>query len=229
MPGPITTQDPSAVSTAIRPIDTEFRSDAGGAGLVVGLHGYGADHNQLDSLIGLTVPAVTIFPKAPLPVDPGWGWWRPAAADSGGPVELAPTADVDEAVALVRDLVTTRQRQTGFGPTRTVLVGYSQGATLALSVAARHPELMAGVATAAGFLLPNEHLAAPPRPLRVLIMNGTLDRLITQDLHDETVRGFRDAGHRVESRRDKVPHVVDTAQGAAIDAFARTTLGLKAG
>lgn len=193
------------------------RRARGRAGLVVGLHGYGVDERQLETLVPLDLPVVRVDPRAPVPTETGWSWWRPETDPITGSTELAPRAGVDAAVDEVRRRIVEAQVVEGIGPDRTVLVGYSQGATLALSVAARHPELVAGVATGAGFLLPFHEVRPPDDdPLRVLILNGSLDRFVTADDHANTVDRFTTAGHRVTERRDPVPHVVDAGQVAAI-------------
>lgn len=195
------------------------RHGPGGNALVVGLHGYGGDEWQLGSLLPLALPVVRCDLRAPLRVDPGYGWWLPEAPAAGRARELAPTDGVDAAVAEVIERIREAQAAEGIGPHRTALVGYSQGATLALTVAARRPELVAAVATGAGALLPGETVAVGNRPLDVLIMNGTLDPVIGAADHAETVRRFQRAGHRIRSRRDPVPHVIDAAQPPAVSQF----------
>ncbi len=220
---PVLARGPGTHSTPPR------RRVRGRGGLIVGLHGYGSDEAQLDTLVPLDLPTITLSPRAPHRVSPGWGWWVPEHDSDRSGIELAPTAGVDEAVALIGDLLRAAQAAEGIGPERTALVGYSQGATLALSVAARHPELVAAVATGAGFLLPDEAVTARPgRPLDVLVLNGTLDPLITADDHDRTVDRLARAGHRVTGRRDPLPHVIDRAQVPLIEAhLGRALIGIE--
>ncbi len=187
----------------------------GGAGLVVQLHGYGADERQFDTLLPLGVPVTTVTPPAPELVEPGRGWWTPAV--QGGRLELAPADGVDRAVDLVADTIERWQLATGHGPERTALVGYSQGASLALTVVSRRPGLVGAAATAAGFLLPDEAVVTPAPPVRMLVMNGTLDPIVDEPTHRSTVERLRAAGHDVIDRRDRVPHVLDRAQADAID------------
>ena len=56
----------------------------GRAGLIVGLHGYGSDETQLDALVPLDLPIVTVAPRAPHRVEPGWGWWTPRIDPTAG-------------------------------------------------------------------------------------------------------------------------------------------------
>jgi len=185
--------------------------------LIVGLHGYGGDERQLETLLPMTVLATTVVPRAPFAVDPGYGWWLPERR--GRVLELAPGEAVASAVALVSDLIETAQVAEGFEPEKTVLAGYSQGAALALTVAARRPELMACVLTGAGALVLDDEVRSPSRPLDVFVMNGSLDPVVSEADHVRTVSAFRRAGHAVTERRDAVPHVIDEAQAAAADRF----------
>lgn len=90
---------------------------------------------------------------------------------------------------------------------------------LALTVAARHPELIACVVTGAGVLLPDETARPTARPLDVLVMNGSLDPVVIEDDHTYTIETFSTAGHRVVSRFDPVPHVIDEEQASAAAQF----------
>ncbi len=191
------------------------RSAERATGLVVGLHGYGATERQLETLFPLPATIVTVVPRAPFAVEPGYGWWLPESTQDG--VELAPSAAIGRAVDLVGEHVRAAQLTETVSADRTVLVGYSQGAGLALEVAARHPELFTGVVTGAGWLLADPHstVAASERPLDMLIMNGSLDPVVRREDHDATIASFIEAGHRVEHRYDPVPHVIDEAQARA--------------
>ncbi len=198
--------------------------DAGvpAAGLVVGLHGYGSDEHQLGTLMPLDVPVVTVDPRGDHAVDPGFGWWVPERTSGG--LELAPVAGIETAVARVVDVVTAAQGTERVPPERTVIVGYSQGATLALSFAARHPELVGAVVAAAGLLVPGERVRDVDRPIDVLLMNGTLDPFVDLEAHTDTVDRFVRAGYAVTQRRDPVPHVIDRAQVPHVNEFVAAAL-----
>lgn len=198
--------------------------DAGvpAAGLIVGLHGYGSDEHQLVTLMPLDVPVVTVYPRADHAVEPGFGWWLPERTSDG--LELAPVGGIETAVARVVDVVTAAQAKERVPPERTVVVGYSQGATLALSFAARHPELVGAAVAAAGLLVPGERVRYVDRPIDVLLMNGTLDPFVDIEAHTDTVDRFIRAGHTVTQRRDPVPHVIDRAQIPDVNEFVATAV-----
>ena len=192
---------------------TVVRRSLGRQALVVALHGYGSDEGQFDTLLPLRFDAEIVVPRAPSVVPPGFGWWLPVSTPAG--LELAHDAAVANAVANVVATLDAEQRRTGIGPERTILVGYSQGAVLALTLAARHPETIAGLVTGAGALLPNEVPEGSDRVLDILVMNGSLDPVWSADDHERTVHDLRSAGHRVVHRHDPVPHVIDSQQAAA--------------
>ena len=193
------------------------RHDQGRELLVVRLHGYGSDERQPSTLMPVSAPAYVLDPRGPHRVSPGFGWWLPETGSSG--VELAPTAAMDAAVERVVEVIEQGRAESGIPPSRTTLYGYSQGATLALAVAAARPDLLGTVVAGAGFLPPDRPVPVAAGPLDILVMNGDLDPVVTPALHDETVARLAAAGHRVRSRRDAVPHVIDAAQARAADEF----------
>ncbi len=199
------------------PGEVVHRIVRGRDGLIVGLHGYGSDERQLETLLPTTVPATTVVPRAPFPVEPGYGWWLPE--QDGGALQLAPAEAVATAVLQVVSHIESAQRAEGFGPDQTVLVGYSQGAALALTVAARCPELVGAVVTGAGALVLDDEVRPSSRPMVMLVMNGSLDPVVTESDHTRTVEAFRRAGHSVIGRRDPVPHVIDESQAEIADRF----------
>jgi len=195
----------------------------GREGLVVGLHGYGSNENQLETLMPIAAPVTMDWPRAPHEVEPGFGWWLPQVSADGSSIELAAEDEVASAVELVASHILSSQERYGIGPDRTYLVGYSQGAALALQVAAHRPELLAGVASVAGALAHRTVISRKP-PLSVLIMNGTHDPVVTAEDHHASVQAFVDAGHAVRHHIDPVPHVVDKTQAARVNAWLQSAL-----
>lgn len=189
------------------------RWDNGRQALVVRLHGYGSDETQMDTLIPTPLAATVVDPRAPHRVPPGFGWWLPDGN------ELAPTEGIEAAVEGVSQLITTTQVELGIPPTATAVIGYSQGATLGLCLAAARPDLLGVVVAGAGVLPPDRTVTTGGRPLELLIMNGSLDALIPTGWHDETAARFAAAGHRVTDRINPVPHVIDKAQAEAATNF----------
>lgn len=90
-------------------------------------------------------------------------------------------ARIERAAAVLGERLERLRRETGFTGAQTVLIGYSQGATLALELARRRPGAMAIVVSYAGQLArPNSarrarqrHRAPDPRRARHLGAGGT--------------------------------------------------------
>lgn len=151
--------------------------------LVIFLHGYGADGNDL---IGLADPLAAhlpntrfLAPNAPQPCanNPmGYQWFPIPWLD--GSSEAASALAAGQAFAMLDawlDAVATQ----GVPPERTALVGFSQGTMMALQVGLRRKAALAGIVGFSGRLLRPERLAAeiaskPP----VLLVHGDEDAMV---------------------------------------------------
>ena len=201
---------------------------------VVFLHGYGA--NGAD-LIGLADPLAehlpdTLFvaPDAPesLPGMPSGLQWFPIPWIDGSSEEeaerglLAAAADLDaflDALMVDEDLL----------PEQVVLFGFSQGTMMALHVAPRREDEVAGVVGFSGRLLRPDLLAdeVQSRP-PVLLVHGDADDVVPAQSMPEAAEALQEAGWK-----DVYAHVMKgTGHGIAPDglsvalAFMRDKLGL---
>ncbi len=174
---------------------------AGGAArqLVVMLHGWGADGNDLIGLAphwARTLPqAEFLSPHAPFPCDVGFGrqWFglsdRSPERILAGVRAVAPVVEayIDEALA-----------KRGIADESLALVGFSQGTMIALHVALRRPKPCAGVLGYSGRLLAEDALAAEIRSRPpVLLVHGTADEVLPVELaapRQEPARGAGRAG-----------------------------------
>jgi phospholipase/carboxylesterase len=148
--------------------------------LLVMLHGYGSHEDDLMGLGPQLDPRLLLVSaRAPQPLDMGGFAWFPLEFTPFGlslRYEEA-TAARDRVVALVE----SRQRQWAVPPARTFLLGFSQGASMALAAALERPELVAGVVSLSGLFLPKMVPAHGPERLRglpVLMTHGRHDPLI---------------------------------------------------
>ncbi len=148
--------------------------------LVVLLHGFGAD---MDDLIGLAPvlaphvpgPSLWLSPNAPQPGMMGGRQWFPLMSLSAdekdqGALEARAglTAFLEKALAAA-----------GLGWQDLILVGFSQGCMMTLEVGLRLPEAPAGLVGFSGALAGPQRLASeikvkPP----VLLVHGTLDPIV---------------------------------------------------
>lgn len=130
--------------------------------LIVALHGYGGAPEPLAELYRTSAArlgALLVVPRGQEAVGRGFGW-----------------GVVEQAEYLVEQAIARTAAERPVGPV--VLTGFSQGAGVALTMAARHPERYAGVVAVAGFY--EERLAplparVPPGFPRFCFLNGERD------------------------------------------------------
>ncbi|MBC7736983.1 MAG: prolyl oligopeptidase family serine peptidase [Candidatus Saccharibacteria bacterium] len=152
--------------------------------LVVFVHGYGANGADLLDLADIMAPhlphtalvapdAADRVPGAPM----GYQWFPIPRFD--GSTEAQAQAGLTRSAADLSGFVDQRLAYEGVGPEAVALVGFSQGAMMALHVAPRREVAMAAVVAISGRLLAPERL---PGDLRVrppvLIMHGDQDPVV---------------------------------------------------
>jgi phospholipase/carboxylesterase len=152
--------------------------------LVVFLHGYGANGADLLGLADVLAPHLPgvafLAPDAPERcVGGGFGLqWFPIPWIDGSPQALA-DAGLDAATADLNAFLDARLAEAGLGPEALVLIGFSQGAMMALHVALRRATAVAGVVAISGRLLRPEALAAEVRATPpVLLIHGDQDPVV---------------------------------------------------
>ena len=188
----------------------ERPADGQPEGLLVLFHGRGVDEHDLFPLLDVLDPqrrVLGLTPRGPLSLPPGGAHWY-AVEEIGypDPATFLPTYQAaSEWLASVAE-------ETGIGPERTVLGGFSQGAvmTYALGLGRGRPRPAALVAlsgfvpTVPGFELDLE----PPLP-SVAIGHGTLDPVISVEWGRRAREQLKAAGADVLYREYPLPHAVD--------------------
>ena len=201
--------------------------------VVVFLHGYGADGNDLLGLadpLGPHLPDTVFYaPDAPerSTANPMGYQWFPIPWLDGSSEEEAMrgmAAAADDLNAFLDNVLADE----GITPDRLVLVGFSQGTMMALQVAPRRDVPVAGVVGFSGRLvqpelLENEVVSRPP----VLLLHGDADEVVPPQSLPEAGNALSAAGFTVYA------HVMKgTGHGIAPDglsvalAFIRERLGL---
>jgi phospholipase/carboxylesterase len=210
------------------PLSGETRS------VVVFLHGYGA--NGAD-LLGLADPLAehlpdTMFvaPDAPESVagmPNGYQWFPIPWIDGSSEEESA--RGMAQAVSDLNAYLDALMVDEDLMPEQVMLLGFSQGAMMALHVAARREDEVAGVVAISGRLLAPESLAdevvsRPP----ILLIHGDLDDVVPPESLPAAAQALQDAGWT-----EVYAHIMKgTAHGIAPDglsvalAFIRDRLGV---
>ncbi len=171
--------------------------------LVILLHGYGADGNDLFGLagpLGQHLPDTAFrSPNAPerCRVNPmGFQWFPIPWLDGSAEAEME--AGFKRAAEILDTYITEAMAEEGVGPAETALVGFSQGTMMSLHVAPRRAEPVAGIVGFSGRLADGETLKAeavshPP----VLLVHGDQDEMIPVAALDEARNGLAAAGFQV--------------------------------
>jgi phospholipase/carboxylesterase len=184
-------------------------------GLVVLFHGRGADERDLYPLFDVLDPGRRLFgltPRGPLQLPPGGAHWY-AVREIGYPDPMT----FRGSYARVGAWVNAIGEETGIGPDRTVLGGFSQGAvmTFALGLGPGRPH-PAGLIALSGFIptVPGFELDLTPPLPRVAIGHGTLDPVISVEWSREAARVLADAGADVGYR--EAPHMAHSIDPVAL-------------
>lgn len=196
--------------------------------LVVLIHGYGSNGDDLIALAAMIQPslpeAAFVAPNAPSQIPrlaAGHQWW---------PIETFSTAErAAGAAAAAPDLnafITEELARTGLASDRLLLVGFSQGTMMALHVGLRRPDPVAGIVGISGMLVAPERLqreiqSRPP----VLLIHGTEDNVVPFRSMELASTSLAEVGVPVETHVSPgVGHSVGPDGLAAATVFARRVL-----
>ena len=185
--------------------------DADRPSLIVGLHGYGMDEQQIASLVNIepTTPHAYVAIRGFEQIEPRGHAWFPLTASTSG-VNYSP-----EAVAAAGDRLFWAIAAIGnwlhTDPDRVYIVGFSQGAAISLAASLLRPEDAAGFVGFAGALPVFDRAELPTTAVPVLIGHGSRDPSIRAESTDLSVARLIEAGRHVELKVYAVPHVVSAA------------------
>jgi len=165
--------------------------------ILIALHGAGSTGKKMGRLVKrlMRLPLRIVLPNAPFPTRRGHSWYqiRRASSDS----------DASFSVSRLVDLLDTLRLRWPEAPLP-YLIGYSQGAVIALRVTAEHPQQIGGAIALAGYLVPDNltiqsaSVGAPG----LFLANGRRDRTIPFQEGREAAAAFRVQGYKVSF----VPH-----------------------
>jgi len=197
--------------------------------LVVLLHGYGSNGEDLISLARMVQPALPntafVAPHAASQIPhmaATYQWWPietfSMAERAAGAAAAAPALDA---------FLTAELEAAGLPSNRLLLMGFSQGTMMALHVGLRRTETVAGIVGISGMLVAPDQLEADIRSRPpVLLIHGTEDEVVPFRSMDLANAALTAAGVPVEMHVSPgLGHSVGQDGLAAVAAFARAFIG----
>jgi phospholipase/carboxylesterase len=193
--------------------------------LLILLHGYGSNEDDLLGLAPYLDPRFNIVSaRAPDTLGPGSYAWFPVEWTAEG-VKANPAhaqAAIDPLLTFVREAMTTYDAQ----PAHTLLLGFSQGATMSAGALLRKPDLVAGAVLMSG-LAPAE-LATTDSALAgkpMLITHGVLDDVVPVRMSRVARDLLQSLGASVEYREYPMAHQISEACLEDVDRWLEARLG----
>jgi phospholipase/carboxylesterase len=181
-------------------------------GLLVLHHGRGTDERDLLGLADLLDPErrlLLVTPRAPLvvPGSPGYHWYRVPRVGYPDPRSF------EEARAALADLHDSLWEETGIGPGRTVLGGFSMGAVMsyAMGLSGERPAV-AGILAFSGFVPTVEGWApalAERSGTRVFVSHGRRDPVISFEFAERAHQLLEGGAFDVTFRASELGHQID--------------------
>ena len=201
-------------------IELPPRAGAASRTLVL-LHGYGADEHDLLSLGHVLDPTVRVVSLA-APLSLPWGgraWYQLTQSESGFGWD---PAEVAQATALAAAEIELIGREAGAPP---LLLGFSQGAGIALMVALQRPGAVRGVLALSA--VPPDRGGSTPRGggegatkgLPVFLGHGTRDSLLPIAVAHHSRALLEEAGCDVTFREYPMAHEISEAELADARSF----------
>jgi len=223
-------------STAVTLETVELNTGPAPTAAVVWLHGLGADGHDFEPIVPHLrwsgAPDIRfVFPHAPVrPVTLNGGMKMRAWYDI---IDLSLSRDQDQkgimdsinqAAALV-----ARERQRGIASDRILVAGFSQGGAIALQLALRYPEPLAGLVALSTYLLIDRTLEndrhEANRSLPVFVGHGKADPMVPCFLGEQLAGRLRGMGHKVEWHSYPMLHAVCAQEIADLSTWMKNCLG----
>lgn len=207
----------ATVETELETVEVSTGPDPSVA--VVWLHGLGADGHDFEPIVPQLAwpgaPAIRyVFPHAPV---------RPVTINGGMPMRAwydilslttARGHDRNGIVDSVNQVAGLLRREVarGIPSQRIILAGFSQGGAIALQLALRFPEALAGLVALSSYLLFGERLETQQHPanssLPAFVGHGTSDPVVPVALGQEAAQRLEALGHPVEWHTYPIVHAV---------------------
>jgi phospholipase/carboxylesterase len=179
------------------------------ARLLLLVHGWTGDENSMWVFVrNFPVDYWIIAPRAPYITKPGGYSWRPPRADAD--YDHRPTLDdLRPVTESLIGLLDAYALENGLQASEFDLMGFSQGAVMASTIALLHPERIRRVGILSGFVPAGAEPLVAERPLRgksFFVAHGTQDETVKIEYARQSVKLLEDAGATVTFCEDDVGH-----------------------
>ncbi|MDH4048183.1 MAG: alpha/beta hydrolase [Gammaproteobacteria bacterium] len=205
------------------PQTVEIEPASAATGTVIWLHGLGADGHDFEPIVPeLALPDSVslrfVFPHAPVrPVTLNGGmrmraWYDIISLDRSGPQD---EAGIRASSASLLELV-ERERARGISNDKVVVAGFSQGGAIAMHMAMRYSQRLAGLMALSTWLPLGDSLSAEvinndksqPRDLPVFMAHGSFDPMLPIGMGQQSKAALESAGYTVEWHEYPMAHAV---------------------
>lgn len=202
---------------------------------IIWLHGLGADGHDFEPIVPHLAwpgaPAIRyVFPHAPIrPVTINGGmamraWYDIVNSSLGRDHDQQGiTTSMGQAAALV-----DREIERGIAAERIVVAGFSQGGAIAVQVALRYPQQLAGLVALSTYLVLDDRLdgerSLANQGIPVFTGHGTTDPVVPCHLGEQAAQRLRGLGHPVEFHDYPMPHSVCPEEITDLTAWLRNCL-----
>ena len=184
---------------------------------LIGLHGLTGDEHVFEPVAKMMNidDAQWFFPRAPYKADSGKGYsWFSGTDETGWDIEKT-RIGIHQLLADVRS--------NGFSPKNIFLIGFSQGASLAMEIALRLPFAIGGIVPIAGFIkfrdtLSNEAMKES-KATPVLLLHGSQDEIIHVIASEKAHDFFKERGNPVYFKRYDGGHKIPKRTGPIVKSF----------
>ena len=182
------------------------------------LHGLGADENDLGDLaVGLSSLGSVTSLRAPIPYGPGFAWFDVQFGPDG--VRSVDADGILAAGANVADFAGSCAEP------RKVLIGFSQGAAVALAAAALAADQFVAVAALSGFPPPNFHsLTTAVNGPSILLQHGDEDRVVSPHFSQDMAAGLQGANKEVTHQKYPMGHTISPESFSDLRCWLAATL-----
>ena len=184
---------------------------------IIGLHGWTGDEHVFEPVAKMMNidDAQWFFPRAPYKADSGKGYsWFSGTDETGWDIEKT-RVGIHQLLADIRS--------EGFSPKNIFLIGFSQGASLAMEIALRLPFAIGGIVPIAGFIkfrdtLSNE-ATKESKATPVLLLHGSQDEIIHVIASEKAHDFFKERGNPDYFKRYDGGHKIPKRTGPIVKSF----------